>query len=603
MTIVDSNQMRYSSIVDAFVAQAKLTPDNSAISDGTTTFSFSELDVLSNCLSLSIIESLDKLKETDERIVGIATDGVDSVISILAILKSRAAYVPLTLGTLNPGRGGFPLERLKFMIQDTGIKSVITSQEHASIFQREGLRIIEPLKKIPDQNCDLIISRPVNDDLAYVMYTSGSTGKPKAVMIEHHSVLHLWQSLQRDLRLSRQILNVSMNAPLGFDPSVQQLTFLLSGHHITVIPDPIRSDGRELLQFIINESIQVLDCTPAQLRLLVQAGLLERPNKLIVILCGGEEIDPATWKLFADQPHPRVYNLYGPTECTVDSTVTPVTGGEPFIGWPLSGMRLVVLDEDHKPTPKMVSGEIAIAGPGVGRGYLNRPQLTNSHFKSIQIGEEMVKVFLTKDLGIEKEDGSFDFLGRIDRQVKMRGYRIELGEIENVLRRHPRVAESAVILINWREVDKKLVAYYTLSSGVVSVDELRAFLKMWVPEYMIPFALIELDKIPLTENGKIDYSSLPEPSKLRPTLSRSIVYASTDKEKVIASIWCDLFQLKEGAIGINDDFFDLGGDSLMAVEMVLSLEQQFNKQIKFNSVVKYSTISELASFIESLCDS
>ena len=238
-----------------------------------------------------------------------------------------------------------------------------------------------------------------------------------------------------------------------------------------------------------------------------------------------------------------------------------------------------------------------IIGAGVGRGYLNNEELTNKNFRTIQVNGENVRAYFTGDLGFQREQGGFVCLGRIDRQVKIRGYRIELEEVECSIRRHPRVEECAVIVKERKDGDKKLIAYFSLTDGVVPVDELRIFLRMSVPEYMIPFSFVQMEQIPLTGNGKIDYQALPEYSKLRPHLSNSKVAPSTKTEKELSKIWSGLFDFEEGSIGVHDDFFNIGGDSLLAVELIVLLESAYNHEFAFNFVVNHPTIYEMSNAI------
>lgn len=581
-------------ILDAFRRQARQTPGAPAVTDTTLALTYDELDRRSDALAAEISRRLDGRRDP---IVGICLDGADTVVSILAIFKAGAAYVPLTRNTLNPGRPVFPRERLDFMISDVDVALVVTSEDYAATIGRHTSETIVLADLGSSSDPAPAVCAPAPTDIAYVLYTSGSSGRPKAVAIEHGSVVNLWRGLQREIRLPRRSLRISLNAPLGFDPSVQQLTFLASGHELVIVPDAIRGDGRALLDFVTRTGLNVLDCTPAQLRLLVSAGLHDQNHQLVAILCGGEAPDRQTWSQFADQPNPRVYNLYGPTECTVDSTVTPFTGPEPFIGWPLPGVRVLVMDADRTPLPAGIAGELAIAGPGVGRGYVNRPELTAARFHEAYLDGAPERVYLTGDRGVQRPDGSFEFLGRLDRQVKMRGYRIEIEEVEHAIRRHPRVAESAVVLRRQRSGDERLYAYFVLRDGFLTTEELRAFLRMWVPDYMVPFAFVRLDSMPLTTNGKLDYAALPEPSGQRP-LGAPAVAAASPLEAAISSMWTELLSLNAGAVGVSDDFFDLGGDSLLAVNVAVRLEEHLGREIPLDLVVRNPTIADLARALE-----
>ena len=344
-------------IVDIFTNQVQKTPEKLAVSYGSNSLTFSKLNDLSNRLAITIGRVLKKYPTKKETIVGISCEGTDAIVGIIAILKAGLAYVPLNIGTLNPGRQVFPQDRLDYMIEDTGIKMVISDPNYVDIFQNKDLEVLTLPNSYASESEIADQPKISPNHLAYALYTSGSSGRPKAVMIEHHSVINLWKALSKELRLPNVPLRVSMNAPLGFDPSIQQLTFMLSGHHLVLISNDLRSDGRTLLNFIRSNAIQVFDCTPAQLRLIVQAGLLDSPNDLIAILCGGEAIDINTWNVFADNPHPRVYNLYGPTECTVDTCIAPFTGSQPIIGWPIRNTKVLILNESDQQVPADTTAE------------------------------------------------------------------------------------------------------------------------------------------------------------------------------------------------------------------------------------------------------
>lgn len=577
----------------AFRDQVARSPDAPAVSDDVTSLTFSELDAGSDSLAVVIRRSLDDAEPRS--VVGICAEGANSLVGVLAILKAGAAYLPLTPGTLNPGRETIPHERLQFMLEDAQVGLVIVDERYRPMILHHDVEAILSDRRSAEGS---LANPSVKDnDLAYVLYTSGSTGRPKAVMVEHRNVLNLWRALEQDLRLPDRPLNVSVNAPLGFDPSVQQLTFLLSGHHLVVVPDRVRVDGRALLRFVQKHFLEVLDCTPAQLRLLISAGLLEAQTDLVAILCGGEAVDPETWRLLTDHAFPRAYNMYGPTECTVDSTVTPFTGVTPFIGWPLTGTRVYILDERGLALSADVDGEIAVGGPGVARGYLNHPELTAAKFRRVWLDGTEQRLFVTGDRGRRRQDGSIEFLGRLDRQVKMRGYRIELEEVEHTIRRHPRIEDCGVVLRQAGDGEHRLLAYFSVADGVVPVEELRAFMRMWVPDYMVPFAFFQLERVPLTTNGKIDYAALPAPTGQRPTMTTPLVRPTSPLEMRVVSIWARLFELESDSVGILDDFFDSGGDSLMAVELVVALEREFGVELSLDLVLTRRTPSSIAAFL------
>lgn len=581
-------------------AQAERTPDRVAIEADGRELTFAELDLRSDALA----EMLCAHGVASEELVGICLPrSVDMVVAVIGILKAGAAYLPLDPGTLNPGGRRYPSERLSFMVTDSGIRVLVTDRALAAGLPEElgstQLVHVDDIADITSARTSLG-SDASPRDLAYGIYTSGSTGRPKAVLVEHAAALNLLSGLRSSVYGDRASdpMRVTANAPLGFDPSVQQLLMLLDGHTVVVVPENIRANGRALLAFLEQRHVDVLDTTPSQLRLLAENGLFDHERRWpTVVLCGGEAFDAQTWRAAAAARWLAVYNLYGPTECTVDSTVARVEGDQLTIGRPLPNVGVWILDEALVPVPTGTPGEIFITGAGVARGYHNRPELTAERF--IEVPGVETRLYRTGDLGRCRSDGQMEYLGRTDDQVKLRSYRIELSEVESVLREHPGVADAAVALQRGDvDRDSRLVAYYVANRGVgVSTSELREHLVAWLPEYMVPAAFVPIGVIPLTANGKVDRAALPEPSDERPLLSADLLSPRDEAQSVVARTWAEVINLRPDHIGIEDNFWDLGGNSLRAVGVITALEDAFGVELPLDFVFENPTVATQAAAI------
>ncbi|NNC09597.1 amino acid adenylation domain-containing protein, partial [Corallococcus exiguus] len=351
---------------------------------------------------------------------------VEALVGILGTLKAGGAYVPI-----DPS---YPRDWLAHVLQDTGAPVVLTQQRLRDSLPPHSAHTLCLDSDSADfalESQDAPVTSVTPEHLAYIIYTSGSTGRPKGVMIQHRSVLNLRVALAATVHAdARPGERVSVNAPLSFDASVKQLIQVLDGHTLCIVPDEARADVGELVNRIAQDALDVLDCSPAHLRLLVDEGLLERKAIPRRVLVGGEAVDPATWRHLAQAPRPRVFNVYGPTECTVDATACAFDASPtPTIGRPLPNVRVYVLDRTLRPVPVGVAGELFIGGEGVARGYLNRPELTADRFIPDAFSSTPgARLYRTGDVVRWRADGMLDYLGRADFQVKIRGFRIELGE-------------------------------------------------------------------------------------------------------------------------------------------------------------------------------
>ena len=459
---------------------------------------------------------------------------VNLMVGLIGILKAGGAYVPLDTS--------YPQERISLILRDAGAQMLLT-QQHLS--NRLALTEVETLCLDSDWeaiSAGVPVARfkgaaklrshlnfrlnsrnrknpPRNfapENLAYVIYTSGSTGRPKGVGIEHRSLTNLWMALRWAIyQLQGERLHIGLNAPLAFDASVKQLLQLLGGHTLYLIPEEMRYDGQSLISYIERHQLEVLDCTPSHLELLFAAGLQERLRQSrTTLLVGGEAINQPLWDFLSTETAALHYNVYGPTECTVDATCCAIRRQESkaTIGRPIANTQVYILDEELQPVPVGVTGELHLGGAGLARGYLNRPEATAEKFIPHPFSETPgARLYKTGDAARYLPDGAIEFTGRIDRQVKIRGYRIELEEIEVILSQHRAVREAVLIVNETASSDKSLTAYFVPTlQGAPGSEELREFLSQRLAEQMIPARFVPLEALPLTSRGKVDRQALAE---------------------------------------------------------------------------------------------
>ncbi|CAJ8635629.1 syringomycin synthetase [Burkholderia pseudomallei] len=593
-----------------FEAQVSRTPEAAAVICGDETLSYTDLDARANRLA----HYLRGQGVGPDTRVGLALGrGVEMMTGLLAILKAGGAYVPL-----DPG---YASERLRAILDDSRPAIVL-----ADAAGRTALDALAGAPPIADLHADAsrwsaLPSTPPRVEgltprhLAYVIYTSGSTGQPKGVMVEHASVVNLWRALDEAIyRTHPSARRVSLNASIAFDSLVKQWVQLLSGRTLVVVPEPVRFDGRRLLDAIGRDRIDVFDCTPSQLALIEGARGPEDEAYPQVTLVGGEAIGEGMWSELASASSRTYYNVYGPTECTVDATLARITAEHaPHIGGPLANVRAYVLNERLSPAPVGVRGELYIGGAGVARGYLNRPELTRERF----IDDPFVaggRLYKTGDLARWRADGRLEYLGRNDFQVKIRGFRIELGEIEAQLAKVTGVREVVVLARDSASAvhdsatenaapdapspetatapEKRLVAYYT---GDADVAALRAQAAQHLPSYMVPSAYVRLDAWPLTPNGKLDRRALPAPAD--DAYARAEYEAPRGaKEEALAAIWRELLHVER--VSRHDNFFELGGHSLLAVQLVSRLRQALSVEVALSTVFDAPVLSALAERLE-----
>ena len=584
-------------IHELFQEQVERAPEAVAVACGNVSFTYRELNGRANQLARAL-RACDA--GPNERVALCMPRSADMVVGLMAILKAGAAYVPL-----DPE---YPAERLAYMLDDVAPKVVLTQQNLVQLFPRTEVRIIavdtqwDEVAAYAADNLDSAAIGSCPQDLAYVIYTSGSTGRPKGVMVEHGNVLALWRGLAPVYECLNPNAAVALNASLNFDASVQQIVQLLAGRRIEVVPQSCRQDAAMLLDFLEQREVAAIDCTPSQLRAWLAAGLLSRAKcPLRTVLVGGEAIGPDLWGSLARCSSIAFYNVYGPTECTVDSTIAHINEdfGAPHIGRPMSGRRLYVLGHGDQPAPLGALGEIHIGGAGIARGYWNRPELSAERFvPDLHAADPYARRYKTGDLARWRADGVLEYVGRNDQQVKVRGYRIEMGEIEAQLMRSTRVKDAAVIVREDASGDKRLVAYVVAAKGAgeLLVEELRSHLKSVLPDYMIPNAFVSIERLPLTPSGKLDRRALPAP-QFDAYLHRHYEPPRGRVEEIVAEIWQDV--LRVDRVGRHDNFFELGGHSLL-VAQVLERLRTVGLWAEVRQAFESQSLSELASALTSI---
>jgi amino acid adenylation domain-containing protein len=576
-------------IHELFEEQVERTPDAVALVFEESSLTYRELDRRSDALA----RQLRLLGVGPNVLVALFLDrSPDMVIGMLSVLKSGGAYVPL-----DPNH---PSMRLAYMLADAAPLILLTQESLQSKLPTHRAHIVlidadaaPPVQ--PHHAAHIEASRP--RDLAYVIYTSGSTGEPKGVEIEHRAVVNMLASMQRCPGLGAGDTMLAITT-LSFDIAVLEIFLpLVCGASVVIAPSQTVGDGAALADLIKHHDISVMQATPATWRLLLDAGWEGTPH--LKILCGGE-----AWTTeLADQLLTRcgsgsLWNMYGPTETTVWSAVAKVeSGGRVVIGAPIANTQFYISDRHLQPMPIGVPGELHIGGFGLARGYHNRAELTAEKFIVDPFHQEPdTRLYRTGDLARYMPDGTIEYLGRMDDQVKIRGFRVELGEIETNLAGLPGIAQAVVVAREDVSGFKRLVAYVTVNDTDTPKEaDLRRQLQATLPEYMVPSAFVVMDQLPLTPNGKVDRRALPAPENQIDTNKRSAA-PRTDLEKALCAIWCKYLELS--MVGIRDNFFDLGGYSLLSARVVGDINKTFHTRLNIPIFFDNPTIELLARVIQ-----
>jgi amino acid adenylation domain-containing protein/non-ribosomal peptide synthase protein (TIGR01720 family) len=575
-------------IADLLAQRAALVPDASALVFGDETLTYAELDGRVNQLARHLLAR----GAMPETVVALALPrSTEMVVALFAVLRTGAAYLPLDLD--------HPVDRLTLMVEDTGPVCLLSMSTVDPALSAGAVLLDDPeiraeLDTTPDHEIT-DAERPLFahglpgrlDHPAYVIYTSGSTGKPKGVVTPYRGLTNMQLNHRAEIfdptvSAAGRRLRIAHTVSFAFDMSWEELLWLVEGHEVHVCDEELRRDAEALVAYCERHRIDVVNVTPTYAQLLFEEGLLDGHVPPLVLL-GGEAVPDAVWTRLRDTEGTYGYNLYGPTEYTINTLgASTADSATPVVGKPIWNTCGYVLDARLRPVPPGTPGELYIAGIGLARGYHGRAGLTAERFVADPFGAPGDRMYRTGDLVRRRPDGNLDFLGRTDDQVKIRGYRVELGEIEAALNDHPDVTQAAVIAVD-HGAAKRLLAY------VVGSPDLRDHLKLRLPDYMVPAAITAVDHLPLTVNGKLDVKALPAPdlgsSERRPP--------STPAEETLCGLFAEI--LGAPTVGVGDNFFELGGHSLLATRLVSRARSTLDVDLSIRDLFEAPTVAELAA--------
>ncbi|HZO70832.1 MAG TPA: amino acid adenylation domain-containing protein, partial [Ktedonobacteraceae bacterium] len=585
-----------------FEQQAALLTDAVAVVYEEEQLTYGELNIKANCVAWY----LRHLGVGPEVLVGLCLErSVAMIVAILGILKAGGAYLPLDPAS--------PPERLAFVLHDARASVLLSEQSLLPRLPAVSIPLLcldrdwATIASVPPAPVPL---RQHADQLAYVIYTSGSTGTPKGVLVPHRQVTRLFASTQSQFRFGPQD-HWTLFHSIAFDFSVWELWgALLFGGRLTVVPWWQSREPESFWHLLAMQQISVLNLTPSAFRQLVTiiaTASVKPALALRLVIFGGEALDLSSvrsWWSYVGEHGPHLVNMYGITETTVHVTACPLSrevmseGQASPIGRPLPDLQVYVLDGRGQPVPVGVVGELYVGGAGVTRGYLGRPELTAQRFVPHPWSREPgARLYRSGDLARYTQEGQLEYLGRNDAQVKLRGFRIELGEIEAVLQEHPSVREAVVMLREDDPGDARLVAYVVTSQQhPTTSSELRRHLQQRLPDYMVPSSLVLLEALPLTSNGKVDREALPQPGQIQVEHKSAYVAPRTRMEEELASIWEQVLQRE--SIGVYDHFLELGGDSLLATQIIARIRHAFQVDLSPRNLLRTATIATLAEQIE-----
>jgi amino acid adenylation domain-containing protein len=589
------------SVKEQFEQQAARTPDATAVVFESEELAYGELNRRANRLAWLLRESADV---GPGAFVGIMLEkSLDAVVAVLAVMKAGAAYIPL-----DPN---YPADRLEFMLEDSNPQVLVTRPELAETLPARSTALVVDVSSedVPATRDDDPPTAAGPDDIAYAIYTSGSTGMPKAALIANRSLASAFYAYEQAYRLSELRCHAQL-ASFSFDVFTGDIVrALLVGAKLVLCPMDTVVDPARLYALMVEQGVDAVELVPATAGLLFEYA--EREGKRLdfmrLISIGGEAWRTDRYAAYRRLcgPDTRLINSYGLTEATMDSTwfepqpdeVLPPGRFMP-IGRPFANTRVYILDANMEPVPVGIPGELCIGGVAVGRGYLNLPELTAARFVDDPFADEPgARLYRTGDLARRLADGTIEFVGRADRQLKIRGFRVEPGEVEAVLERHNAVQTAVVVSREDPSGETRLVAYLVPADRAAppSPDELYGFAGEHVPAHMLPSAWVVLDAPPLTPNGKVDVDALPAPEWGQTTTSEHVA-PRTETERALAAIWAAVLGVDD--VGVTDNFFVLGGHSLMAVRLFGRIEERFGKKLPLTSLFRGATVEQLADMID-----
>ncbi|MBI3417727.1 MAG: amino acid adenylation domain-containing protein, partial [Verrucomicrobia bacterium] len=570
-----------------FEAQAARSPGAVAVEFAGQTLTYAELEKRSN-------QFAHRLRQQgvgpDVLVAVCAKRSLELVVGLLGVLKAGGAYVPI-----DPD---YPRERQAFMLADGNVPVVLTQTELVKDLPPTSAYLMcldqdfPPARGVPDTKPGFARG---SESLAYVIYTSGSTGQPKGVMISHRAVVNFLVSMIQTPGISADDSLLAVTS-LSFDIAALEIFLpLVSGAKVILASREQATDGRGLLALLKASRPTMMQATPATWRMLIEAGW-ER-GSLRKILCGGEALSVELAARLGERSE-EVWNMYGPTETTIWSTLAKISTDEPIcIGRPIGNTQIYILDRHGGPVPPGVAGELCIGGNGLARGYLRRAALTAEKFLPNPFGHEPgARIYRTGDLARYRMDQTIECIGRLDHQVKIRGFRIELGEIESVLVQHPAVQEAVVIAREDTPGDNKLIAYLVARNDPTpSSQELRRLVEGKLPAYMVPATFVFLAAMPLTPNGKVDRRALPAPPSAGDDIAKEFIPPRTPVEELLAGIWSEVLKVKP--VGRHDTFFELGGHSLLAAQIISRIRTTFAVELPMRTLFEKPGLADLAACI------
>ncbi|HHL32670.1 MAG TPA: amino acid adenylation domain-containing protein, partial [Oceanospirillales bacterium] len=573
-----------------FEQQVKEKPAQVAIIHAGQSLTYLELNNKANQLAHYLLEQGVKTED----LIGLCMQrSIDMLIALLAILKAGACYVPID--------STYPKNRINQIMDQSGLTLLITQKDYRELTDNAPNQLFldceDSKLKLSGYPSSNLANLGQGQQLAYVIYTSGSTGEPKGVMLEHHSVINLAENLK--LLLDKTDAGAwGWVAPLTFDASVQGICAMVTGQSLCVISKQTKMDKALLTTLLSSHAISIIDCTPTLLEYWFGVGLAAILPDLII---GGEAISTELWTQLLQwqkKYNRKAYNVYGPTETCVDCSFTAITGGIPNIGKPLNNVQFYVFDEHEQLRPHGCTGELYVGGAGLARAYLNNKQLTAERFIQHPYSYDNDILYKTGDLVRYLANDQLEFIGRMDEQVKIRGFRIELGDIQAQLESLS-VIKSSLVTIQQQDRGSYLLAYFSSDSLLDEselVDIIRKKLYASLPDYMIPSVFMRLDEFPLTSNGKIDKKALPAVS----TEQLLAEYKPPDGEMAsrLQALWSKLLAIPAAQISANDNFFKLGGHSLLVARLINDIKEQLGVEISYKDVFTYASLQDLSTIID-----
>ncbi|WP_279632626.1 non-ribosomal peptide synthetase [Streptomyces sp. Tu 2975] len=620
-------------VADMLAAQVARTPDAVALVFGDRALTYLELDAQINRIARLLIAR----GAGPEKVVALALPrSIEMVVALFAVLRTGAAYLPLDLD--------HPADRLRLMVEDTGPLCLLSTTAVAPTLRGPSGPVAPELllddPAVTAQLADLPhgsvtdAERPAFahgvpgrlEHPAYVIHTSGSTGRPKGVVTPYRGLTNMQLNHQKEIfdpaiaSAGGRRLRIAHTVSFAFDMSWEELLWLVEGHEVHVCDEDLRRDAEALVAYCDRHRIDVVNVTPTYAQLLIEEGLLDRDetaqdmpdeaaggtpaqtsgehggrHRPALVLLGGEAVSDTVWTRLRRTEDTYGYNLYGPTEYTINTLGGSTSDSPtPTVGVPIRNTRAHVLDAMLRPVPPGCPGELYIAGTGLARGYHDRPGLTAERFVADPFGDPGERMYRTGDLVRQRPDGLLDFLGRTDDQVKIRGHRIELGEVSAALAAHPHVAHAAVVVVTDSAGGKRLAGYVVPEDGAEQgpelVQSLRDHLRAVLPDYMVPAALVAVDTLPLTVNGKLDVKALPAPDVTGPG---SVRPPRSPQERTLCALFAEVLGVPEGSVGTDSNFFDLGGHSLLATRLISRARTALSAELAIRDLFEAPTVADL----------